>query len=136
MSPPLTGLRVLLSIAIRIPARSWVLRSKAEGPRSGSSRQLRMRRRCSKSGGPTCWSATVRSPIATPTRSSRRSPPLKRIAAGRIPALALTTAGGVDERMRQMLSEVQRSLPKPVEPSILTAEIARLTGRERRRAHR
>jgi CheY-like chemotaxis protein len=55
---------------------------------------------------------------------------------GRIPALALTTAGGVDERMRQMLSEVQRSLPKPVEPSILTAEIARLTGRERRRAHR
>jgi len=55
---------------------------------------------------------------------------------GRIPALALTSSGSGDERMRRMLSEVQRSLPKPVEPAILTAEIARLTGRERRRAHR
>ena len=35
-----------------------------------------------------------------------------------------------------MLSDVKRDLPKPVEPAILTAEIARLTGRERRRAQR
>ncbi|HEY7059120.1 MAG TPA: hybrid sensor histidine kinase/response regulator, partial [Vicinamibacterales bacterium] len=55
---------------------------------------------------------------------------------GRIPALALTTVEGADERMRRMLSEVKRSLPKPVEPAVLTAEIARLAGRERRRANR
>lgn len=55
---------------------------------------------------------------------------------GRIPALALTNLARTDEGMRRMLSEVKRDLPKPVEPSILTAEIARLTGRERRRAQR
>jgi CheY-like chemotaxis protein len=55
---------------------------------------------------------------------------------GRIPALALTTMSRTDDDMRRMLSDVQRDLPKPVEPAILTAEIARLTGRERRRARR
>jgi len=55
---------------------------------------------------------------------------------GRIPALALTNLARTDEGMRRMLSEVKRDLPKPVEPAILTAEIARLTGRERRRAQR
>lgn len=55
---------------------------------------------------------------------------------GRIPAAALTAYGRTDERVRQMLDAVQCDLPKPVEPSILTAEIARLTGRERRRAER
>jgi CheY-like chemotaxis protein len=55
---------------------------------------------------------------------------------GRIPALALTTIEGADEGMRRMLSEVKRSLPKPVEPAVLAAEIARLAGRERRRANR
>jgi signal transduction histidine kinase/CheY-like chemotaxis protein len=55
---------------------------------------------------------------------------------GRIPALALTRAARTDESMRRMLSDVYRDLPKPVEPAVLTAEIARLTGRERRRAQR
>ncbi len=55
---------------------------------------------------------------------------------GRIPALALTNLARTDEGMRRMLSAVKRDLPKPVEPSILTAEIARLTGRERRREQR
>jgi CheY-like chemotaxis protein len=55
---------------------------------------------------------------------------------GRIPALALTNVARTDEGMRRMLSEVKRDIPKPVEPAILTAEIARLTGRERRRAQR
>jgi CheY-like chemotaxis protein len=55
---------------------------------------------------------------------------------GRIPAMALTTMTRADEGMRRKLSEVKRDLPKPVEPSILTAEIARLTGRERRREQR
>ena len=57
---------------------------------------------------------------------------------GRIPAAALTAYGRTDERVRQMLDAVQCDLPKPLEPSVLTAEIARLTGRERRsieRAH-
>lgn len=55
---------------------------------------------------------------------------------GRIPALALTSLARTDEGMRRMLSGVKRDLPKPIEPSILTSEIARLTGRERRRAQR
>jgi signal transduction histidine kinase len=55
---------------------------------------------------------------------------------GRIPALALTTLARKDSPARQMLEAVQRQLPKPVEPSVLTAEIARISGRERRRAQR
>ena len=55
---------------------------------------------------------------------------------GRIPALALTSLARSDEETRRLLSEVQRDLPKPVEPAILTAEIARLAGRERRRVAR
>jgi signal transduction histidine kinase len=55
---------------------------------------------------------------------------------GRIPAAALTPAARTDERLRHLLADVQCEVPKPVEPAILTAEIARLTGRERRRAQR
>ena len=55
---------------------------------------------------------------------------------GRIPALALTTFARTDERLAPLLADVHRELPKPVEPALLTAEIARLTGRERRRAQR
>lgn len=55
---------------------------------------------------------------------------------GRIPAAALTSYARTDQRVRQMLEAVRRDLPKPIEPSVLTAEIARLTGRERRRAER
>ena len=55
---------------------------------------------------------------------------------GRIPALALTTMSRTDDAMRLLLAQVKRDLPKPIEPSILTAEIAKLTGRERRRAQR
>src|SRR5205085_6934018 len=55
---------------------------------------------------------------------------------GRIPAMALTTFSRTNQEMRRLLSDVHCDLPKPVEPAILTAEIARLSGRERRRAHR
>jgi CheY-like chemotaxis protein len=55
---------------------------------------------------------------------------------GRIPAAALTPAARADERIRHLLADVQREVPKPVEPGLLAAEIARLTGRERRRAQR
>jgi signal transduction histidine kinase len=55
---------------------------------------------------------------------------------GRIPALALTAFARRDDRMRRLLADVQRDLPKPVEPAVLTAEVARLAGRERRRAQR
>jgi len=55
---------------------------------------------------------------------------------GRIPALALTTFARTDQQMRRLLSDVRCDLPKPVEPAVLTAEVARLTGRERRRAQR
>ncbi len=55
---------------------------------------------------------------------------------GRVPAAALTADGRTDERVRQVLGAAQRDLPKPVEPSLLTAEVARVTGRERRRVAR
>lgn len=55
---------------------------------------------------------------------------------GRIPALALTSMTRTNEEMRKMLAEVKRDLPKPVEPAVLTAEIARLAGRERRQHSR
>lgn len=55
---------------------------------------------------------------------------------GRIPAAALTAYGRTDTRVRQMLDAVQCDLPKPIEPLLLTAAIARLTGRERRRVER
>jgi signal transduction histidine kinase len=54
---------------------------------------------------------------------------------GRIPALALTSARR-DEPWARLLAGVQCDLPKPVEPAALTSEIARLAGRERRRARR
>jgi signal transduction histidine kinase/ActR/RegA family two-component response regulator len=63
-------------------------------------------------------------------------PSLESERGGRIPALALTTMSRTDESVRRLLSDAQRDLPKPVEPAVLTAEIARLTGRERRRAQR
>jgi CheY-like chemotaxis protein/anti-sigma regulatory factor (Ser/Thr protein kinase) len=55
---------------------------------------------------------------------------------GRIPAVALTTLARTDERLRDMLAATQREVPKPVEPAVLAAEIAQLTGRERRRVRR
>ena len=55
---------------------------------------------------------------------------------GRIPAVALTSVAPTDQRLRSMLAEVQRDVPKPVEPTVLADEIARLTGRERRREQR
>lgn len=55
---------------------------------------------------------------------------------GRIPAIALTTFARRDTWLGRMIAEVQCDVPKPIEPGLLTAEIARLTGRERRRAAR
>ena len=55
---------------------------------------------------------------------------------GRIPAFTLTAVGPTDTRLAQLVAQVQRDVPKPVEPAVLAAEIARLVGRERRQAHR
>jgi len=55
---------------------------------------------------------------------------------GRIPALALTTSAQSEQWLGRVLAQRQGELSKPVEPALLTAEIARLTGRERRRAAR
>lgn len=55
---------------------------------------------------------------------------------GRIPAAALTPVAQTDERLRDLLADVQADVPKPVVAAVLTAQIARLTGRERRRAAR
>jgi CheY-like chemotaxis protein len=53
---------------------------------------------------------------------------------GRIPALALTTLGRSDPRLGRLIAEVHRDLPKPVEPVLLIAEIARLSAHNRGRA--
>jgi signal transduction histidine kinase/CheY-like chemotaxis protein len=55
---------------------------------------------------------------------------------GRIPALALTSFARNDEQTRRLLSSAHRDLPKPVEPAVLTSEVARLAGRERRHVQR
>lgn len=55
---------------------------------------------------------------------------------GRIPAITLTSAARTDERLSRLLAGAQRDIPKPIEPAVLTAEIAHLTGRERRRVRR
>ena len=55
---------------------------------------------------------------------------------GRIPAAALTPSAHTDERLRDLLADAHGDVPKPVVPGVLAAEIARLTGRERRRAQR
>jgi signal transduction histidine kinase/CheY-like chemotaxis protein len=54
---------------------------------------------------------------------------------GRIPAVALTAARG-DGPMSRLVADVQRDLPKPVEPAILSAEIARLVGKNPQAAER
>jgi len=51
---------------------------------------------------------------------------------GRIPALALTTVARTDRRLGELLAGVVSAVPKPFEPVRLTAEVARLAGRERR----
>jgi signal transduction histidine kinase/CheY-like chemotaxis protein len=63
-------------------------------------------------------------------------PSLEAERGGRIPALALTNLARTDEHVREMLAAALADLPKPVEPALLTSEIARLTGRERRREAR
>jgi CheY-like chemotaxis protein len=55
---------------------------------------------------------------------------------GRIPAVALTSLVRTDAVMGRLLANVTYDLPKPVEPAVLTAEIARLAGRERRKVAR
>jgi signal transduction histidine kinase/CheY-like chemotaxis protein len=55
---------------------------------------------------------------------------------GRIPAVALTSVARTDARLRDLLADVQRDVPRPVEPAVLTSEIVRLAGRERRRVER
>ena len=63
-------------------------------------------------------------------------PTLEAERGGRIPAVALTSVSQTDERLRDMIAGTQCEVPKPVEPAVLTSEIARLTGRERRRERR
>ena len=63
-------------------------------------------------------------------------PTLEAERGGRIPAVALTTLSRTDDRLRELIGGTQRDVPKPVEPAVLTSEIARLTGRERRRERR
>lgn len=63
-------------------------------------------------------------------------PSLEAERGGRIPALALTNLARTDEQVRGMLAAALTDVPKPVEPAMLTAEIARLTRRERRREAR
>jgi signal transduction histidine kinase len=77
---------------------------------------------------------------ASPERDSYaligKVPSLEPDRGGRIPALALTSFARNDEQVRRMLDAALRDLPKPIEPGLLATEIARLTGRERRRAQR
>ena len=67
---------------------------------------------------------------ATPDHDSyvlvAKVPSLEPYRGGRIPAAALTSFARTDDRVRQMLQSSHLDLPKPVEPAVLAAEIARL----------
>lgn len=63
-------------------------------------------------------------------------PSLESERGGRIPALVLTNLARTDQHIREMLAASLADLPKPIEPALLAAEVARLAGRERRRAAR
>jgi signal transduction histidine kinase len=63
-------------------------------------------------------------------------PSLESHRGGRIPAAALTHAARTDEHLRGLLAASLSDVPKPLDPALLTSEIARLTGRERRRVAR
>ena len=80
------------------------------------------------------------SDAATPERDSYalvgKVQALEPARGGRIPAAVLTSAARTDERVRRMLDPCLTRLPKPADLGVLTAEIARVAGRERRRARR
>jgi CheY-like chemotaxis protein len=80
------------------------------------------------------------SDTASPERDSYalvgKVPTLEAERGGRIPAVALTSFAHTDEATGRMLSDAKCDLPKPVEPAVLAAEIARLAGRERRKVAR
>ncbi|HEY2432405.1 MAG TPA: hybrid sensor histidine kinase/response regulator [Vicinamibacterales bacterium] len=65
-----------------------------------------------------------------------RVPTLEAERGGRIPAVALTSFARTDDAIGRLLAGAKRDLPKSVEPAVLTAEIARLAGRERRKSAR
>jgi signal transduction histidine kinase/CheY-like chemotaxis protein len=48
---------------------------------------------------------------------------------GRVPAVAVTAYGGVDDRIRILSAGFQMHVPKPVEPAELVAVVANLVGR-------
>jgi signal transduction histidine kinase/CheY-like chemotaxis protein len=135
-SPPLNGIRVLLLDQDRDVREllSVVLRQRGASVRLASSvdEALEML----ESWRPDVLLSDAASPEHDAYDLVGKVQSLEADRGGRIPALALTNLARTDEGARRLLSGVKRDLPKPVEPSILTAEIARLTGRERRRAQR
>ena len=142
------------------PAVEWMARPRAAaarrparaGARSRSSRAASCCARCCSSAAPTvrtaasvadalesleAWRPDVlvsdaRRRITMRIRCTGRIQSLDADRGGRIPALALTARRTRRHALGRLLADVQRDLPKPVEPAVLTAEIARLTGRERR----
>ena len=135
-SPPLNGIRVLLLDQDRDVREllGVVLRERGASVRLASSVDEALEMLES-------WRPDVLlSDAATPEHDSYslvgKVQSLEADRGGRIPALALTNLSRTDEGMRRMLSGANRDLPKPLEPSVLTAEIARLTGRERRHTQR
>jgi signal transduction histidine kinase len=135
-SPPLTGVRVLLldrdqdvrellSVVLRERGASVCLASTVD-------EALEML----ESWRPDVLVSDASSPDRDTYSLVGKVPSLETERGGRIPALALTSVAHTDDAMRRLLVDVKRDLPKPVEPASLTTEIARLTGRERRRAQR
>jgi signal transduction histidine kinase len=135
-TPPLTGLRVLLVdrdrdtrdlLSVALQQRGAVVRAAASVDEG-----LEMLE---------AWRPDVLvSDTATPDRDAYslvgKMQSLESDRGGRIPAVALTSLARSEGAMGGLLSKVQSDLPKPVEPAVLTAEVARLAGRERRRTVR
>jgi CheY-like chemotaxis protein/nitrogen-specific signal transduction histidine kinase len=135
-SPPLDGLRVLVldrDVDARDVLRTILQQRGAEVQLADSvGEALEML----EGWGPDILVSDSASPDADAYALVTKVHSLEAERGGRIPAAALTTSARSNDRLRRMLESVQRDVPKPVEPAQLAAEIARLTGRERRRAAR
>ena len=135
-SPPLTGVRVLLLERDRDARELLSIALEQHGATVQAAVSIDQALEMLESWRPDVLVSDAPSPERDAYCLVGKVQSLETDRGGRIPALALTSMSLTDAGMRRMLADAKLDLPKPVEPAILTAAIARLAGRERRRAQR
>ena len=135
-SPPLNGLRVLLLDRDKDARDVLSVALEQRGARVQAAVSVAQALEMLESWRPDVLVSDATEPAGNGYQIVGKVQSLDSDRGGRIPAVALTPLRTADAEMRRRLSDVTLDLPKPVEPAILSAEIARLTGRERRQARR